>query len=123
MRKIREVLRLKLGGGLSARQVAGAVRVSPATVGDLLHQLDVLGLDGARLVVGEGAVQLEEHGDDAAGQVVEDRRYQLAGHAVSRIHHDAQGLHGRDVDECEHVLDVLRQQRDSGLPGQILGCR
>lgn len=34
MRKIREVLRLKLGGGLSARQVAGALNISPAAVTD-----------------------------------------------------------------------------------------
>jgi len=44
MRKIREVLRLKEGKGLSARQVAGAVHVSPATVADIVRRASLAGL-------------------------------------------------------------------------------
>ena len=44
MRKIREVLRLRLGNGLSARQVAGAVRVSPATVADIVRRASAAGI-------------------------------------------------------------------------------
>ena len=44
VRKIREVLRLKEGNGLSARQVAGAVRVSPATVADIVRRASTAGL-------------------------------------------------------------------------------
>lgn len=44
MRKIREVLRLRLGNGISARQVAGAVRVSPATVGDIVRRASAAGI-------------------------------------------------------------------------------
>ena len=44
VRKIREVLRLKEGSGLSARQVAGAVRVSPATVADIVRRASTAGL-------------------------------------------------------------------------------
>jgi transposase len=44
MRKIREVLKLKLGGGLSARQVAGALNISPATVMDLVRRAQAAGL-------------------------------------------------------------------------------
>lgn len=44
MRKIREVLRLKLGGGLSARQVAGALNISPATVTDLVRRASAAGI-------------------------------------------------------------------------------
>lgn len=44
MRKIREVLRLRQGKGLSARQVAGAVRVSPATVTDIVRRASLAGV-------------------------------------------------------------------------------
>ncbi len=44
MRKIREVLKLKLGGGLSDRQVAGALGISPATVGDLVRRASAAGI-------------------------------------------------------------------------------
>lgn len=44
VRKIREVLRLKEGSGLSARQVAGAVRVSPSTVADIVRRASTAGL-------------------------------------------------------------------------------
>ena len=44
MRKIREVLRLKGGKGLSARQVAGAVHISPATVADIVRRASLAGL-------------------------------------------------------------------------------
>ena len=44
MRKIREALKLKLGGGLSARQVAGALNISPATVTDLVRRATAAGI-------------------------------------------------------------------------------
>lgn len=44
MRKIREVIRLKMGNGLSARQVAGVVHVSPATVIDIDRRASAAGL-------------------------------------------------------------------------------
>jgi len=44
MRKIREVLRLRQGKGLSARQVAGAMHVSPATVADIVRRACLAGL-------------------------------------------------------------------------------
>jgi len=44
MRKIREILRLKEGKGLSARQVAAAVHVSPATVADIVRRASLAGL-------------------------------------------------------------------------------
>ncbi len=44
MRKIREILKLKEENGLSARQVAGAVRVSPSTVSDIVRRVSAAGL-------------------------------------------------------------------------------
>ncbi len=44
MRKIREVLRLKGEKGLSDRQVAGAVRVSPSTVAEIVRRAHAAGL-------------------------------------------------------------------------------
>ncbi len=44
MRKIREALKLKIGGGLSARQVAGALGISPATVTDLVRRASAAGI-------------------------------------------------------------------------------
>jgi transposase len=44
LRKIREVLRLKCGKGLSARQVVGAVHISPATVADIVRRASLAGL-------------------------------------------------------------------------------
>jgi transposase len=44
MRKIREILRLALGEGLSRRQVAAATRVPPSTVGDHLARARLAGL-------------------------------------------------------------------------------
>jgi len=44
MRRIREILRLKWESGLSHRDVAAGVGVSPATVGDLLGRAQVAGL-------------------------------------------------------------------------------
>jgi len=44
MRKIREILRLALGEGLSRRQVAAATGVPPATVGDHLTRARLAGL-------------------------------------------------------------------------------
>jgi transposase len=44
MRKVREILRLALGEGLSRRQVAAATRVPPSTVGDHLARARLAGL-------------------------------------------------------------------------------
>jgi transposase len=59
MRKIREVLKLKLGGGLSDRQVAGALNISPATVGDLVRRASAAGITWP-LPEGMGDDALEE---------------------------------------------------------------
>lgn len=40
LRKVKEILRLKLAGGMSARQVAGVVNVSPATVIDIVKRAE-----------------------------------------------------------------------------------
>lgn len=44
MRKVREILRLKMGLGLSARQVAKSCKVSRATVGEYERRLLEAGL-------------------------------------------------------------------------------
>ena len=44
MRKIREILRLALGEGLSRRQTAAATQVPPSTVGDHLARARRAGL-------------------------------------------------------------------------------
>lgn len=44
VRKVKEILRLKLGGGLSARQVAKAVCISPATVTDIIRRASAAGI-------------------------------------------------------------------------------
>jgi transposase len=44
VRKVKEILRLKLGGGMSARQVAKAVCVSPATVTDIVKRAQAAGI-------------------------------------------------------------------------------
>jgi len=44
MRKIRDVLKLKIGKGLSGRQVAGAMGISPATVADIVRRAHAAGL-------------------------------------------------------------------------------
>ncbi len=59
----------------------------------LLQIAQVLGLQRVRLVVREGAVELEIEFGDADGQFGEDRRQHLAGHAVAGVNDDAQRLH------------------------------
>jgi len=45
MRKTKEILRLKWGLGLSARQVAASLKISHSTVGEYLKQAELAGLD------------------------------------------------------------------------------
>ena len=59
VRKIREVLRLKAEGGLSDRQVAGAIGISPSTVADVVRRAQVAGLSWP-LAEGMGHEELEE---------------------------------------------------------------
>ena len=49
MRKIKEILRLKWGLGLSARQVAASLRISHSTVGEYLKRAEQAGLDWAQV--------------------------------------------------------------------------
>jgi transposase len=65
MRKIREVLKLKLGGGLSDRQVAGALGISPATVGDLVRRASAAGITWPLA---------EDTGDDALEELLYPRQ-------------------------------------------------
>ena len=44
MRKIKEVLRLKWGNGLSARQIAISCDIARSTVKDYLHRAQIAGL-------------------------------------------------------------------------------
>jgi transposase len=56
MRKIKEVLRLKWGLGLSARQVGASLRISHSTVGECLKRAEQAGLDWAHV---EGMTEAE----------------------------------------------------------------
>jgi len=49
MRKIKEILRLKWGLGLSARQVAASLRISHSTVGEYLKRAEQAGMDWAQV--------------------------------------------------------------------------
>jgi len=49
MRKIKEVLRLKWGLGLSARQVGASLKISHSTVGEYVKQAEQAGLDWAQV--------------------------------------------------------------------------
>jgi hypothetical protein len=49
MRKIKEILRLKWGLGLSARQVGASLRISHSTVGEYLKRAEQAGLDWAQV--------------------------------------------------------------------------
>jgi transposase len=49
LRKIKEILRLKWGLGLSARQVAASLRISHSTVGEYLKRAEQAGLDWAQV--------------------------------------------------------------------------
>ena len=44
MRKVREILRLRLGMGLSARQVASSCKISPSTVNEYEKRIRAAGL-------------------------------------------------------------------------------
>lgn len=44
MRKIKEILRLKLGGGLSARQIARSLKIARSTVAEYLRRAEEAGL-------------------------------------------------------------------------------
>lgn len=59
VRKIREVLRLKEEGGLSDRQVAGALGISPSTVADVVRRAQVAGVFWP-LPEGTGDERIEE---------------------------------------------------------------
>jgi IS30 family transposase len=49
VRKIKEILRLKWGLGLSARQVAASLRISHSTVGEYLKRAEQAGMDWAQV--------------------------------------------------------------------------
>jgi len=49
LRKIKEILRLKWGLGLSARQVAASLRISHSTVGEYIKRAEQAGMDWAQV--------------------------------------------------------------------------
>lgn len=49
MRKIKEILRLKWGFGLSARQVGASLRISHSTVGEYIKRAEQAGMDWAQV--------------------------------------------------------------------------
>jgi DNA-binding transcriptional regulator LsrR (DeoR family) len=49
VRKIKKILRLKWGLGLSARQVGASLRISHSTVGEYLKRAEQAGLDWAQV--------------------------------------------------------------------------
>ena len=63
MRKVREILRMKLEMGLSHREVVRALHVSPGLVGSTMSQAAALGLKWADLVaLDEAALEERLHG-------------------------------------------------------------
>src|ERR671912_1719486 len=70
--------------------VEGYPEVSTLCDHALLELSDVLGFDGIRWMVGEGAVELEVHRYVLEREVLEDGWDHLASHAVSRVDHDLQ---------------------------------
>jgi transposase len=56
VRKIKKILRLKWGLGLSARQVGASLRISHSTVGEYLKRAEQAGLDWAQV---EGMTEAE----------------------------------------------------------------
>src|ERR671913_2069920 len=70
--------------------VEGYPEISTLCDHALLEFPDVLGFDGVRWMVGEGAVELEVHRYVLEREVLEDGWDHLAGHAVARVDHDLQ---------------------------------
>lgn len=95
-----------------------AVRVAvegEAEVGTLgedtgLQVDDVLRVEGVRLVVREGAVQLEVQGDEVERETGEDGGDGVAAHAVARVHDDLEGTDTREFDEAQQVRGVVGER-------------
>src|ERR671910_631445 len=73
----------------------------------LLKLLDVLGFDGVRWMVGEGAVELEVHRYVLEREVLEDRWDHFACHAVSRVDHDLQRPQVLRLYEAQAVFGIV----------------
>ena len=75
-----------------------------AVLADRRLQVDQVGrVQGVRLVVGEGAVELEVERDDLQRQAGEDDGDRVPAHAVARVDHDLQGPDARQVDQSVQV--------------------
>ncbi len=74
-----------------------------------LQVAQVLRLDRVRLVVGEGAVELEVHRDHVERQPVEDDRHGVPAHPVARVDDDLQRADLRQVDEIAQVGRIRGQ--------------
>lgn len=94
--------------------VEGEAEVGALFADALLEIHEVRRVQGVGLVVGEGAVQLEVHGDEGQGQTLEDRGNGVAAHAVARVDHDLQGADGGQVDEGAKVRRVILQRVGPG---------
>ena len=83
--------------------VGVAVEGQPDVGAGLAHlglQVDQVGrVDGVGLVVGEVAVELEEHRDDVERQAAEDLGHGVAAHAVARVDRDLEPADAGQVDQ------------------------
>ena len=81
-----------------------------------LQVAQVLRLEGVRLVVGEGAVELEVERDDLERQLgqsgagAEDGRDRVAAHAVARVDDDLERAPAGQVDQAAQERGVVAEQ-------------
>ncbi len=68
----------------------------------------ILRLDRVGLMIREGAVQLEEERGELAGQVFENERQHLAGHAIAGVDGNPHRPDGGDIDHRQCVRDKRR---------------
>src|SRR5882724_2361125 len=88
--------------------VEGDTEIGPVSVHLLDDELTVFGEQWVRLVVREGRVRLEEVRHRIDRQALENWRQHDSAHTVRSVDHDAERLHGVDVDEGQDGIDPAR---------------
>ena len=102
----------------SDAQVAAVLEHRPLKVGH------VGGLDRARRMIGERAVELEEQREDFARQVLEDVGHRQTGHPVAGVDGDLERFDRRGIDEGEAVRgEILEDFALADRPGTRRGRR
>src|SRR5687768_2876786 len=87
--------------------VEGYPEISTLCDHALLVLPDVLGFDGIRWMVGEGAVEFEVHRYVLEREVLEDGWDHLARHTVSRVDHDLQRLQALRLYKAQAMFRII----------------